>query len=330
MRCKRCILSDKYPGVSFDAQGVCNYCNEHEDGAFENELATARATIADLVSRAKAKDGQYDAIICYSGGKDSTYVLYHAVKELKLNCLAFTLDNGFIVPDAFKNIRKITSALGVDSIIVKPSYKFMTKMYRSASLLYTLPELKRASAICSSCISLVNVTAIRLALEKGAPLVAGGFTSGQLPKNTLIYKPLTPLFNSLRAAKADKMAKVMGDEVKQYFGLQVPLSADDIHCFNPLPTLKVTEHQIIEKISTIGWSAPTDVDACSTNCAMNSYANVAHFKQFGFHPYEYELATDVRHGLLDREEALKKISLSSKEDMLRSENIAKEMQVKPE
>jgi len=56
------------------------------------------------------------------------------------------------------------------------------------------------------------------------------------------------------------------------------------------------------------WRIPRNgIDAHTTNCLLNSYANVIHKEQYGYHPYAFEMAKLVREGYLDRSEALKKL-----------------------
>lgn len=322
-RCPKCILSEKYPGISFDSEGICNFCRSDEKTS-DAFLDQTRNEILRLADQYRGKS-DYDVIVCYSGGKDSTFVLEYVTQTLKLRPLAFTLDNGFIVDDAFKNIRRVTSQLGVDSLIYKPSMDFMKRMYRSAEQFYSLNELRRASAICSACIGLVNVSSIRLAMEKRVNLIAGGFRSGQLPQKSLIYRPLAPLFAEMRTAKLKKMSEILGQEVWKFFDLPAVDNAINISCFNPLPVLRVTEESIVKSISSVGWQMPAGVDACSTNCAMNSYANMSHVRKHGFHPYEFELAKEVRDGLMDRSEAIERVEGEKQSDVSRAQDIARNL-----
>jgi len=48
---------------------------------------------------------------------------------------------------------------------------------------------------------------------------------------------------------------------------------------------------------------PADTDPNSTNCLMNAFANQTHIKQFGFHPYAFELQA-CPNGVMSREEVL--------------------------
>ena len=115
--CTRCIIDTTHPGVSFDEQGVCNFCKVHErlDQQFPlNEKG--RQQLDRIISKIK-KDGKnkkYDCIAGVSGGRDSTYTLYLAKKVFGLRSLAVHFNDGFGNPVTGENMMKATSKLGVD------------------------------------------------------------------------------------------------------------------------------------------------------------------------------------------------------------------------
>ena len=59
----------------------------------------------------------------FSGGKDSTYVLYKVVKEHKLKPLVISFDHGFYRGVHLKNVEKTLKFLGVDYHLFKPNMK---------------------------------------------------------------------------------------------------------------------------------------------------------------------------------------------------------------
>jgi tRNA(Ile)-lysidine synthase TilS/MesJ len=70
----------------------------------------------------------YDAVICLSGGKDSLYLLYRAVKDYGLRVLAFTIDAN--IPDvAWASIRKAIEVLQVDHLVYRPPVDFYRKLF---------------------------------------------------------------------------------------------------------------------------------------------------------------------------------------------------------
>jgi tRNA(Ile)-lysidine synthase TilS/MesJ len=260
----------------------------------------------------KGKKSEYDAIVCYSGGKDSTYTLKLAVEKYNLKILSFTLDNGFISPVAFKNIEKVVSALGIDHITYRPSYQFMKSLYRISSIenIYNPKTLTRISSNCNSCISIVNITALKMALEKDVPFILAGFTLGQIPSNTIYYQNNYEFLEDSRKPILDKLKSQLGNDVSKYLEISDKLiknTKEYPYNINLLCLEDITENEIIEKILPLGWVKPADVDGCSTNCKINAFNNYVHTYKFGYSPYELELSHLIRKKLLTREEALEKL-----------------------
>src|SRR6185436_12634393 len=105
--CSKCVLTDVIPGIKLDDAGVCSACR-----AYEMQAATYEryfGTEAELEARLRSvvnPSVDYDVLLMYSGGKDSTYVLYRLV-DMGFRVLALTFDNGFIPQACFENIRAV-------------------------------------------------------------------------------------------------------------------------------------------------------------------------------------------------------------------------------
>ena len=311
-RCNKCILSGNFPRIKFDEQGVCNFCNnELLNTTDSDQIEKAIVEVNRMFDEARGTC-EYDAIVCYSGGKDSTYTLKLAVEKYNLRVFSFTLDNGFICPAAFKNIEKVVSQLGVDHMTYRPSFKFMKRLFRISSLqdIYNPKSLVRISANCKSCISIINITALKIALEKRIPFILAGFTLGQIPVNSIYYKSNYEFLKDARKPVLDKLKTWLGNEVSGYMEISDSLIKradfypDNI---NLLPLEDITEDEIIEKILPLGWVSPKEIDGCSTNCIINTFNNHLHQKRFGYSPYELELSHLIRKNLITRENALAKL-----------------------
>lgn len=137
-RCSRCVLPETYPNTSFDEQGVCNHCVNHQD-----PVPIAQEVLLRHLERAKKKSRRYDALVPLSGGKDSTYVLYLATKVYGLSVLAYTFDNGFLSSIALANIESALRRTGVDHLFFKPNWDTMKRLYRSTLL--------KSGELCSVC-----------------------------------------------------------------------------------------------------------------------------------------------------------------------------------
>lgn len=114
--CSRCILDTTVPEIEFDKEGVCNYCKLQE--VLEKEYPQGKEAEKNLEQllreiKEKGKNKQYDCIIGVSGGTDSSYMLYLAVKN-GLRPLAVHFDNGWNSEIAVSNIKNLCSKLNID------------------------------------------------------------------------------------------------------------------------------------------------------------------------------------------------------------------------
>lgn len=312
-RCTKCILSASFPKIEFDNDGVCNFCLDKMFHTSEQKnIDKSKQKIDGLIESSKGTS-EYDGIMCYSGGKDSTYSLMLAVKKYDLKILSFTLDNGFISRTAFENINRVVDLLGVDQITVRPSSKFIKSVIKYSSLnnIYNPKTLVRISAGCNSCISLVNIMALKFALEKEVPFIFAGFTLGQIPSNAILYKNNYSFFQESRESSLEKLRKYMGGQIDEYYCIK-PSIINRVKSYpyniNLLCIENISEQEIVKHIKPLGWQKPGDVDGCSSNCRLNTFNNYVHQKNFGYSPYELELSHLIRKKQLTRDEALKKIN----------------------
>lgn len=111
MICKRCLFDSNTPSVTFDSDGVCNYCRLHDQ--WEKEYAdpdnTKLLKIYERI-RKRGKRKRYDCVVGVSGGCDSSFTLHLAVKA-GLRPLAVHFNNNWNTPIAEANIRKMVSGL---------------------------------------------------------------------------------------------------------------------------------------------------------------------------------------------------------------------------
>lgn len=115
--CSRCIYDERVAAISFDKDGVCNYCHQVDNLAQEFGTGTplGRRKMAEIIEEIKRAGAgkQYDCVIGVSGGTDSSYMVYLA-KEWGLRPLAVHYDNTWNTAIATQNIRKVLAALDVD------------------------------------------------------------------------------------------------------------------------------------------------------------------------------------------------------------------------
>lgn len=115
--CSKCIYDETVSGISFDEEGVCNYCHTMEifQQEYKTGLAEGEAMLQQIIQKVKkaGKGKKYDCVVGVSGGTDSSYLLVK-LKEWGLRPLAVHYDNTWNTATATENIKKILDALNVD------------------------------------------------------------------------------------------------------------------------------------------------------------------------------------------------------------------------
>jgi N-acetyl sugar amidotransferase len=138
--CTRCIYDAEIPQISFDDEGVCNYCRQYDEMQAEYPTGDAgRRILAAEVERMK-RDGRgkpYDVVIGVSGGCDSSYMLHLATQQFGLRVLAAHFDNTYNSRIAVENIQIMLEKLGVDlytHVVDNAEYQRIYRSFFEASV----------------------------------------------------------------------------------------------------------------------------------------------------------------------------------------------------
>jgi len=114
--CSRCIMDTSVPGITFDANGVCDLCREYEARARRvlPPAADRSRALSEAMShvRALGVGRPYDAIAGLSGGVDSSYAAYIASRHA-VRLLGVHLDNGWNTEQSNRNVANLVSSLGI-------------------------------------------------------------------------------------------------------------------------------------------------------------------------------------------------------------------------
>ena len=146
--CNRCIYDSTVPNISFNLEGNCNYCDQHDE--LEKEYPTGidgdkkLELLIDQIKKA-GKGKKYDCVIGVSGGCDSSFLLYKLV-SFGLKPLAVHFDNTWNSAISTMNIAKVTSKLGVDLFTYVVDNKEYDEIYK-AFLLAGVPDIEAPTDI---------------------------------------------------------------------------------------------------------------------------------------------------------------------------------------
>jgi tRNA(Ile)-lysidine synthase TilS/MesJ len=330
--CNRCALPATFPGIRFDEAGICNFCLEFKGtGGEQTKKAEYRKKFAALIEEYRGC-GTYDALICYSGGKDSTHTLSILKEKYKLSILAVTMDNGFLSDQAYKNIKTVVENLGVDHVFFKPRFDVLVKIFRYCANhdIFSHKSLERASSICTACMAIVKYSSLRFALEKNIPFIVYGWSPGQSPVTSSIIKNNPRIVKMMQKSLFDPLYRIAGTAITPYF-LEDKHFGDAYrfpYYIHPLAFLDYDEEAAYKNIARFGWKPPVDTDANSTNCLLNSLANMVHKQRLGFHPYAYELSNLIRGGYLARSDALERLDQPENPEIITI--VKKKLNIKPD
>lgn len=169
-RCTRCLIPETHETIIFDAEGVCNVCRQQE---VKKELINWDKRKTELLELIETYRGKYshDCIVPFSGGKDSTFTLYHLVKEYKLKPLVVQFDHGFLRPTLQENNIRTFKKLGVDVISFRPNWHVVRKLM--------LESLKRKGDFCWHCHTGIFSYPMQIAVKFNIPLLLWGEPSAE-------------------------------------------------------------------------------------------------------------------------------------------------------
>lgn len=165
--CKTCCANDfMIPGLEFNADGICPMC-EHAE-----ETASLKSVVPILNDIPRSKKSRFDVALFYTGGKDSTYLLYYLSVVKKLRVLALTWDIPYSSDSARKSMENARKKLdGVEFVSRTVCADDMRKIYRR------LYELN--GNVCA-CPSLAYVLFYPLLVEERVPYFVAGNEPAQL------------------------------------------------------------------------------------------------------------------------------------------------------
>ncbi|MFB7075620.1 7-cyano-7-deazaguanine synthase, partial [Streptomyces sp. NPDC056290] len=295
--CVRCGMDGRYPGLELDADsGVCSLCTMYDEHREEihGYFGDVDAFTARVRERAAAAGSDYDCLLLFSGGKDSTYVLHQLVR-LGLRVMTFTFDNGFISRTALENVETITKALGIEHVT-------STRADQNRIFVQSLKEHK---SVCNGCFRSLLDLANQLAYERGIPSIVTGLSRGQIIDERLLWFYRQGDFDAERIEEQLAVGRQIYHRVGDQIGSGSDQAVDEVEVVDYYRYSDVTKDDIRALLAETSqlWSAPKDTGFCSSNCMINDVGVYVHKLERGFHNYESPTRWEVRLGHLARAEA---------------------------
>ena len=203
--CSRCLNTETADTISFNTAGTCSVCVQVDHKLDVVDWAARKSELDTLTIQAKSTNGQYDCIVPFSGGKDSTYQLWYVVTQLKLRPLVVRYNHwGYRAQLEENNVRTF-KRLGVEVLDFRPNWSVV-----KATM---LEALVRKGDSCWHCHTGVYSFPMHMAIKFGTPLIFWG--------------------ESLKEYQSwlDPTAKENVDEVRFNRAMNLGMTADDMYEF---------------------------------------------------------------------------------------------------
>ncbi len=132
--CRRCVISNQRPRITFDAEGVCSACRyaELKHGRAERAIdwAQRERELAALCDRMRRNDGRFDVVVPCSGGKDSGYVAHVLKTKYGMHPLTVTWAPHWYTDIGRENLHSLIHS-GFSNICFTPDgavHRLMTRL----------------------------------------------------------------------------------------------------------------------------------------------------------------------------------------------------------
>ena len=120
--CTNCLLPETHETITFE-ESTCNICTNSKKKKKIVDWKDRKSQLDNIISEYKKQNNNYDCIIPFSGGKDSSWNAYYLKKNYNLKPLLVRFDHGFLRKNLNENVKKLCKKLGLDIVSFKPDWK---------------------------------------------------------------------------------------------------------------------------------------------------------------------------------------------------------------
>lgn len=297
-RCTSCAGSAAM--VPIEADGRCQLCSEGVDPqSFPGDLR-ASGELAAILERYVGRGLRYDALVMFSGGKDSTYLLERVRRDHPgLRVLACTVDNGFMSEADLQHAADLVPQLGIDHVVIRPRSDFYAQLFR-----YGLTHVNMYGGYGTvefSDTEFVLDTARNLAYEKRIPLILVGYSRYQVQDGLDLDS-----FESPPVHERQERTHVAGMRLTRIFGpTEVGAwwhgtTTAPARLLFPLMAWDLEDEQIRHRVEQWGMAPAGRRPGLLDGHRLKAAFTVVDIHQLGFSSGEPETCRAVREGRADQ------------------------------
>jgi hypothetical protein len=309
-RCSQCVISSHVPYITL-TDGVCNLCHEHnklrakdDETLWQKKYVEHQRQELDQLLKSHQGKGRdrYDALVLFSGGKDSVYMLSRLRKEYPgLRILLMTWDNGFYSILSLQRCEEVAAKLDLDHIVYKPRSSVYKTLYR-----YTLKnvEMKGSYQTVDRLDGTLNqMLGFYFAYDMNIPLVLAGVDFAQelimqfhsyyvMPFEDMCSRILT---DRMERRSGFKIADIFTEEDQKLFWDGTGKDPDRIPQYVlPFVAWRPDKAAILGELEQESLMPERDSSPILTNNQVLSIMTAIDIKTIGYCSFEPEFAEMIR------------------------------------
>ncbi|TXT59159.1 MAG: hypothetical protein BAJALOKI3v1_1110007 [Promethearchaeota archaeon] len=301
--CKTCILPEGFIDLTLDPSGECDFC---KDPSYEN-VNYSKKVIPHALREEKLKDWKntirelqghssedYDCLLGYSGGKDSTALLDMLLNELGLSPFLLTIDTGLMADVAKENIKKTLKKLDYEGHHLFINYAIPTflKLYSYLFRHHNSEKVLLTKRICDCCSDLLHSIMVKESMKRNIRLIILGYSSDQIKRyfyeipQEEILNEWMPEFLSEEFFDDEDRASYLKEE--QFNHRIIP------RIILPYHVLPYNEEKIINSVVEKALIEKGKTNPVLTNCHTVKAAIMFDYYKYGWISYSLQYAELVR------------------------------------
>lgn len=129
--CKKCVVSNQRPRITFDEDGVCSACRFAEWKQKNADWEAREKQLRQLLDKHRSKDGSWDVIVPCSGGKDSSMVAHKLKHKYGMHPLTVTWSPFKYTDIGWQNFQAFIAS-GFDNMLASPNGQLHRVLARRA------------------------------------------------------------------------------------------------------------------------------------------------------------------------------------------------------
>lgn len=129
--CKRCVISNQRPRITFDEDGICSACRYAERKKHAIDWNMRHKELLELLDKRRSKDGSFDIVVPCSGGKDSAIVAHKLKHKYGMHPLTVTWAPHLYTDIGWQNFQSFIAS-GFDNIMGMPNGRIHRRLTRLA------------------------------------------------------------------------------------------------------------------------------------------------------------------------------------------------------